>query len=321
MLEKSKYLLVSAAVAVSLTTALGSSIPCTAQSILPAREDASGGGNPFEGLGRPDDPNPSRIGDYLPGTATRVPTQPQTPRVPTQTGTPSTSTPSQTPSSYAPQAPNSYAQPQNSSYAQQTAQAQTTPAELQALTPNDPSAPPPPPPLDSSAGSIAPMSSTDSSAQPGALGLPTGLGIPGGLGQPSALPGVINSLQSGQTPQGTIFGTNSDPGLLSKPDEMMPPPPPLTANSPPPSPTENTPLKQALGLTNLRKYHESIAKLKELDARQPNDPQIHYLLGVNYVLLRRYAEARSEYQLVERLAKGTALAQRATDGIRKISNK
>lgn len=35
-----------------------------AQSILPARPEAVNGGNPFEGLGRPDDPNPSRVGDF-----------------------------------------------------------------------------------------------------------------------------------------------------------------------------------------------------------------------------------------------------------------
>lgn len=42
--------------------------PVPAQSsgpaILPAREDAIGGGNPFEGLGRADDPNPSRVEKY-----------------------------------------------------------------------------------------------------------------------------------------------------------------------------------------------------------------------------------------------------------------
>lgn len=32
--------------------------------ILPPREDAIGGGNPFEGLGRTDDPNPSRVEKY-----------------------------------------------------------------------------------------------------------------------------------------------------------------------------------------------------------------------------------------------------------------
>ncbi|MBP9089680.1 hypothetical protein KBI23_01540 [bacterium] len=32
--------------------------------ILPPRQDAIGGGNPFEGLGRPDDPNSSRVGDF-----------------------------------------------------------------------------------------------------------------------------------------------------------------------------------------------------------------------------------------------------------------
>jgi len=35
-----------------------------AQSIIPARPEAIGGGNPIEGLGRPDDPNPSREADY-----------------------------------------------------------------------------------------------------------------------------------------------------------------------------------------------------------------------------------------------------------------
>lgn len=38
--------------------------PLNAQSILPPRPEAINGGNPFEGLGRPDDPNPSRVGDF-----------------------------------------------------------------------------------------------------------------------------------------------------------------------------------------------------------------------------------------------------------------
>lgn len=285
---------------------------CSAQGILPAREDAPGGGNPFEGLGRPDDPNPSRIGDYVPGTSVRTQpqTQPATPGVkqPSSLGVPGYN-------SYNTQTPE----------ATKTAQAQATPAELEALSPNDPTAPAPPPPLDSSANSFTPPVplGQPSLGQP-SLGQPS-LGQPSlaqpSLGQPNALPSLINSLGAGQVPQGTVFGTTNDPGLLSRPDDLMPPPPPLTTNTPPPSPPENTPIKQAMGLTNLRKYNESIAKLKELDARQPNDPQIHYLLAVNYVLTRRYAEARSEYQLVERLAKGTDLATRAAEGIRKISNK
>lgn len=35
-----------------------------AQSIIPARPEAIGGGNPLEGLGRPDDPNPSRREEF-----------------------------------------------------------------------------------------------------------------------------------------------------------------------------------------------------------------------------------------------------------------
>ena len=44
-----------------------------AQSILPARPDAIGGGNPLEGLGRADDPNPSRASDF-PDLNTTTPT-------------------------------------------------------------------------------------------------------------------------------------------------------------------------------------------------------------------------------------------------------
>jgi tetratricopeptide (TPR) repeat protein len=36
-------------------------LEASAQSILPARPEAPGGGNPLEGLGRIDDPNPSRV--------------------------------------------------------------------------------------------------------------------------------------------------------------------------------------------------------------------------------------------------------------------
>ncbi|CAN5411095.1 hypothetical protein BH11CYA1_BH11CYA1_36810 [soil metagenome] len=43
---------------------IASAFEANAQSILPPRPEAINGGNPFEGLGRPDDPNPSRVGDF-----------------------------------------------------------------------------------------------------------------------------------------------------------------------------------------------------------------------------------------------------------------
>lgn len=49
----------SLSLAVLLQGAL--SLEVSAQSILPARPEAPGGGNPLEGLGRKDDPNPSRV--------------------------------------------------------------------------------------------------------------------------------------------------------------------------------------------------------------------------------------------------------------------
>ncbi len=47
-----------------LSYSLATACQANAQSILPPRPDAIDGGNPFEGLGRPDDPNPSRVGDF-----------------------------------------------------------------------------------------------------------------------------------------------------------------------------------------------------------------------------------------------------------------
>ncbi|MCA9803309.1 MAG: hypothetical protein KC777_15165 [Cyanobacteria bacterium HKST-UBA02] len=40
--------------------------PTSAQSILPPAPDAIGGGNPLQGLGRPDDPGPSRMDQFNP---------------------------------------------------------------------------------------------------------------------------------------------------------------------------------------------------------------------------------------------------------------
>jgi tetratricopeptide (TPR) repeat protein len=47
-----------------LSYSLAIACQANAQSILPPRPDAIDGGNPLEGLGRPDDPNPSRVGDF-----------------------------------------------------------------------------------------------------------------------------------------------------------------------------------------------------------------------------------------------------------------
>lgn len=52
----------------SLVTGIvaGTSLSAIAQSILPPAPDAIGGGNPLQGLGRPDDPGPSRMDQFNP---------------------------------------------------------------------------------------------------------------------------------------------------------------------------------------------------------------------------------------------------------------
>ncbi|MBK9145919.1 MAG: hypothetical protein IPM23_25895 [Candidatus Melainabacteria bacterium] len=47
-------------------TVAGIPTPASAQSILPPAPDAIGGGNPLQGLGRPDDPGPSRMDQFKP---------------------------------------------------------------------------------------------------------------------------------------------------------------------------------------------------------------------------------------------------------------
>ena len=49
-----------------LAASFGGITAASGQDIIPAHPDAPGGGNPFQGLGRPDDPAPSRVQDYLP---------------------------------------------------------------------------------------------------------------------------------------------------------------------------------------------------------------------------------------------------------------
>ncbi|MDP3509500.1 MAG: tetratricopeptide repeat protein [Candidatus Melainabacteria bacterium] len=78
----------SASFSMSLSVLVLTTHPAQAQSILPPRPDAIGGGNPFEGLGRPDDPNSSRMGDFpelntsasssAPGSADAAPQDPNT---------------------------------------------------------------------------------------------------------------------------------------------------------------------------------------------------------------------------------------------------
>lgn len=60
LLTRSVSSALSALILLVLTTA-----STTAQDIIPPHKDAIGGGNPLQGLGRPDDPEPSRVEEYL----------------------------------------------------------------------------------------------------------------------------------------------------------------------------------------------------------------------------------------------------------------
>lgn len=94
-----------------------------------------------------------------------------------------------------------------------------------------------------------------------------------------------------------------------------------------PSPQEiaKKKLTQALNDANFeleaKNYSEAIAKLDRILIEQPNNPSAHYMKAVANVFLKNYKEAQSEYALVIKCAPGSALAQRASDGLAKIKGK
>ncbi len=69
-----------------------------------------------------------------------------------------------------------------------------------------------------------------------------------------------------------------------------------------------------------KNYAEAITKLDSILLQQPANPSAHYMKAVAYVYLKNYKEAQKEYALVIKAAPGSALAQRASEGLAKLKN-
>lgn len=78
-------------------------------------------------------------------------------------------------------------------------------------------------------------------------------------------------------------------------------------------------LKDAMFDLNTKKYDQCLEKLNRILARNPNQPDAHYLRAVAYVMLRQYSNAANDYRKVVQLSPNSDLGRKAREGLRKLS--
>lgn len=79
------------------------------------------------------------------------------------------------------------------------------------------------------------------------------------------------------------------------------------------------PLKEALFDLHSKEYEKCFNTLNKILLENPNNPSARYVRGVAYVLTRQYAKAADDYRQVLRLLPGSELANRASEGLKKIN--
>lgn len=67
-----------------------------------------------------------------------------------------------------------------------------------------------------------------------------------------------------------------------------------------------------------RNYQAGLQKLSAILAKEPNNAMALYLRAVSEVMLHKYAEATIDYNAVIKLSPGSQLANRASDGLKKL---
>lgn len=85
--------------------------------------------------------------------------------------------------------------------------------------------------------------------------------------------------------------------------------------------SERTDINVAMFDLSAGRYDKSRDYLRSVLNRNPNDPKAHYLMAVTLVRLRQYEDAAAHYQAVLKLAPGSDLARRASEGLSKLGNK
>lgn len=106
-----------------------------------------------------------------------------------------------------------------------------------------------------------------------------------------------------------------NPALLttnSRKTERTALPPPVKA------PPQDIKYKEVLFDLGTGKYASSLEKLDKLLLTEPKDATAHYLRAITQVNLRNYKAAEDDYKAVTRLLPGSALANKAAAGLKKI---
>jgi tetratricopeptide (TPR) repeat protein len=81
---------------------------------------------------------------------------------------------------------------------------------------------------------------------------------------------------------------------------------------------QKNPLNQAIFAIHSRNYSDSLKYLNVVLAKQPKHQQAHYLMAVTYVGLRKYDEAREQYNIIIKSNLDPKLVQMANLGLAKI---
>jgi hypothetical protein len=83
---------------------------------------------------------------------------------------------------------------------------------------------------------------------------------------------------------------------------------------------KDSPTRRALHALQTGHYEEALTKFKALSVQNAGDAQVHYLLAVTNVMLRKFPEASTQYKLAAKLAgPGSHLAELAEEGLRKLA--
>jgi len=222
--------------------------------IIPPHPDAIDGGNPFQGLGRPDDTGPSRWQQYIKPDGTSV----------------------------------------------SNATDQTTPSAVAA-------------PTGDQTGSVAPSSENKPIDTVPKLNSesPSELTNEAGLTKENS---PKESLAKEGLPKEELPKENSKESVLEKKEEAK-----KEEGLQPAKIEKDSPTRRALHALQTGHYEEALTKLRVLSAQNANDAQVHYLLAVTNVMLRRFQEASTQYKLAVKLAgPGSNLAELAQEGLRKL---
>lgn len=298
--------------------------PASGQSILPAHPDSKGGGNPLQGLGRPDDPYPSRYADFAPKNeaAEDIPTT-ATDQAADETGFSSQSS------------------QLNSGLLPIESTADSIPADPDAILESEPQASETE--SGAHAGPNSKRSGSDLSTDETGFEHDTAGGTTGEAREPrrnsvadSNLNENKNDSQDKSAEHSARFQTPRSQAIerikkeiadrqqhAVKPHQdrhaeqhLVPPPPPVATIVP--QQKVVTPERQALLLINSGSYAQAEQQLKQLVAGNADNFSARYLLAVALVFRRKYDEAKSNYRHVIENSSDKKLVELAEAGLSKL---